>query len=291
VPDLGVPVVEDAAHAHGALSETGTAIATAYSFYPTKNLGGFGDGGAVVTDDPELAQRVARLRVHGRCEGSEDGEFCEIATNSRVSELEAAALRVGLGGLEARNRRRTEIACAYREAVPEARWQSHHPGHAYHLCVLRVEGRDRFRAAVPFGTAVHYPRAVPDEPAYRRFERDGPGRFFLSNRAAGNFLPGFPDFSCLSYLSRFFSNFPRFSGFSRLSAISYDADFSYAGLPNVFGFGPFLCSLRGAASGSTRLISFSSTCPSSESCATFIAAAAMSMRSKSPASEPSSITY
>ena len=171
VPDLGVPVVEDAAHAHGALSETGTAIATAYSFYPTKNLGGFGDGGAVVTDDPELAQRVARLRVHGRCEGSEDGEFCEIATNSRVSELEAAALRVGLGGLEARNRRRTEIACAYREAVPEARWQSHHPGHAYHLCVLRVEGRDRFRAAVPFGTAVHYPRAVPDEPAYRRFER------------------------------------------------------------------------------------------------------------------------
>src|SRR5262245_16071990 len=65
IPDLGVPVLEDAAQAHGALDAAAPSAAAAYSFYPTKNLGGIGDGGAVVTDDDDLAARVRSLRRHG----------------------------------------------------------------------------------------------------------------------------------------------------------------------------------------------------------------------------------
>ena len=99
------------------------------------------------------------------------GAFAEIATNSRLSELEAAALRIGLRRLEDGNRRRGEIAAAYRAAGPGLRWQPDHPRHAYHLCVARVPDRDRFRAAMPFETAVHYPRTITAEPAYAGFRR------------------------------------------------------------------------------------------------------------------------
>ena len=167
IPELDVPVVEDAAHAHGALNGEG-GIAAAYSFYPTKNLGGIGDGGAIVTDDDEIAERVALLRAHGQ---RSDGTFVEISTNSRLSELEAAALRIGLEGLDAANARRAEIAAAYRSAAPGLGWQPEHPLHTYHLCVARPDDREAFRRAMPFGTGVHYPRAVTDQPAYARFER------------------------------------------------------------------------------------------------------------------------
>ena len=142
--------------------------AAAYSFYPTKNLGGIGDGGAIVTDDDEIAERVALLRAHGQ---RSDGTFVEISTNSRLSELEAAALRIGLEGLDAANARRAEIAAAYRSAAPGLGWQPEHPLHTYHLCVARPDDREAFRRAMPFGTGVHYPRAVTDQPAYARFER------------------------------------------------------------------------------------------------------------------------
>jgi dTDP-4-amino-4,6-dideoxygalactose transaminase len=167
LPRLGVPVIEDAAHAHGALTDQGGAAA-AYSFYPTKNLGGIGDGGAVVTDDDSLAQRLRSLRAHGT---AEDGSFREISTNSRLSELEAAALRIGLRVLDAGNRRRAEIAAAYRAAAPELRWHPDHPRHAYHLCVALLPDREAFRARMPFHCPVHYPRTVIDEPAYARFAR------------------------------------------------------------------------------------------------------------------------
>jgi len=167
LPQLEVPVIEDAAHAHGALGGRG-GIAAAYSFYPTKNLGGIGDGGAIVTDDDAIAERLRRLRAHGQ---ADDGRFEEIATNSRISEIEAAALRIGLCELEDGNRRRAEIAAAYRAAAPELRWQPHHPRHAYHLCVARPPDRDEFRARMPFDCPVHYPRTVIDEPAYAGFRR------------------------------------------------------------------------------------------------------------------------
>jgi dTDP-4-amino-4,6-dideoxygalactose transaminase len=168
LPDLGLPVIEDAAHAHGAVSGAG-GIAAAYSFYPTKNLGGVGDGGAVVTDDADVAERISRLRAHGR---DAAGRFQEISTNSRLSELEAAALRVGLRRLDAGNTRRAEIAAAYRGAAPELGWQPDHPRHSYHLCVARVPDREAFRARMPFDVPVHYPRTVTEEPAYAHLKRD-----------------------------------------------------------------------------------------------------------------------
>jgi dTDP-4-amino-4,6-dideoxygalactose transaminase len=168
-PDLGAPVLEDAAQAHGALDPQTASAAAAYSFYPTKNLGGIGDGGAVVTDDADLAAQVRLLRAHGR---TGDYEHSEVTGNSRLSEIEAAALRLELRRLPEWNARRQLIARSYREAAPEMRWQSPQERHVYHLCVARIDDRDAFRAQIPFGSAVHYPRALTQQPAYRQFVRD-----------------------------------------------------------------------------------------------------------------------
>lgn len=171
--ELGIPIVEDAAQAHGALlppSRSGSAAAC-YSFYPTKNLGGMGDGGMVVTDDAEMAARVRRLRVHGM---AEQYEHLEVAMNSRLSELEAAWLRLVLPDLDAGNARRAEIAARYRAAAPKLRAHAPHERHVYHLFVVRVADRQRFRDALAerrISTATHYPLAVHEQPAYRAFAR------------------------------------------------------------------------------------------------------------------------
>ena len=164
---LGPPIVEDAAQAHGALVH-GSSAAIAYSFYPTKNLGGIGDGGAVVTDDERLADRIRLMRHHG---ARELYVHEEIATNARMSEIEAAALRVALPGLASGNARRREIARRYRTAAPQLGWHADHPRHVYHLCVARVRERSALRARLPFETGIHYPLALTQQPAYRRFAR------------------------------------------------------------------------------------------------------------------------
>ena len=169
LPDLGVAVLEDAAQAHGAVDRSARSAAAAYSFYPTKNLGGIGDGGAVVTDDGTLAEAVRLRRVHGMGPGY---EHTVIAGNSRLSEIEAAALRVALARLDEQSTRRREIARRYREAAPGLRWQEPHDRHVYHLCVVRVDDRDGFRAGLPFETGVHYPRALTQQPAYAEFVRE-----------------------------------------------------------------------------------------------------------------------
>lgn len=169
VPDLGVAVLEDAAQAHGALDPEAPSAAAAYSFYPTKNLGGIGDGGAVVTDDADLAAQIRLLRTHGLTSGY---EHTAVSGNSRLSEIEAAVLRLELRKLPEWNARRRAIAQAYRDAAPAMRWQAPHERHVYHLCVARVDDRDGFRARAAFGTAVHYPRALTQQPAYRRYVRD-----------------------------------------------------------------------------------------------------------------------
>jgi dTDP-3-amino-3,4,6-trideoxy-alpha-D-glucose transaminase len=167
-PDLGVPVVEDAAQAFGALDGGSGSAAVACSFYPTKNLGGITDGGAVLTDDDDTAERLRLLRAHGHA-----GDYVHtvVSTNSRLSDVAAAALRVGLPRVEAQNRRRREIAARYRVAAPDLGWQTDHPAHAYHLCVARVPDRDAFRSRLPFATGVHYPRALTQQPAYAQFVR------------------------------------------------------------------------------------------------------------------------
>ena len=168
LPDLGVPVVEDGAQAFGALDPHSGSAAAAYSFYPTKNLGGIADGGAVVTDDDDLAARLRLLRAHGL---TTDYVHTVVSTNARLSDVAAAALRVGLPRVDAQNERRREVASRYRAAAPELGWQAEHPRHVYHLCVARVPDRDAFRDRVPFDTGVHYPRAVTQQPAYQQFVR------------------------------------------------------------------------------------------------------------------------
>lgn len=166
-PATDLPVLHDAAQAHGALCPVRPGVATAYSFYPTKNLGGIGDGGAVGTDDDELAARLRRLRVHGM---SEQYVHLERSQNFRMSELEAAWLRLLLPGLGAANARRREIAARYRSAAPGLRWQTDHPDHVHHLAVFRTDDRveaRNFLAARNVSSAVHYPLALSQQPAYR----------------------------------------------------------------------------------------------------------------------------
>ena len=90
LPDVGVPVLEDAAQAHGALDPGAASAAAAYSFYPTKNLGGIGDGGAVVTDDDDVAAQVRLLRRHGLTDGY---QHTAVSGNSRLSEIGRASCR------------------------------------------------------------------------------------------------------------------------------------------------------------------------------------------------------
>ena len=167
---LGLPLVEDAAQAHGLVvggRPVGSAgVAGCFSFYPTKNLGAFGDGGAVVTSDPDLAARVRRLRSYGE----EPRYFAtELGSNSRLDELQAAFLRVRLRRLEEENRRRAEIAAVYDEALRRPS-----PAGVHQLYVLRTRRRDELRAqlsAAGIDTAVHYPWAISEQPAFAAARR------------------------------------------------------------------------------------------------------------------------
>ncbi len=170
LPDTDLPVVEDAAQAHGALGDPARSAATAYSFYPTKVLGGIGDGGAVVTCNAELDRAVRLRRVHGMTDASYVHDV--ISQNFRMSELEAAWLRLGLRELEGDLTRRRRIATTLRDAAPNLRWQATDERHAYHLCVLRTTRREVMRARLAeagVGTAVHYPLSLADQPAYAEF--------------------------------------------------------------------------------------------------------------------------
>jgi dTDP-4-amino-4,6-dideoxygalactose transaminase len=170
LPDTDLPAVEDAAQAHGALHDPGRSAATAYSFYPTKNLGGIGDGGAVITDQADLADRVRLLRVHGMT-----SQYVHevVSQNFRLSEVEAAWLRIALEDLTADVAGRRAIVARYREAAANLRWQADDPSHAYHLAVFRSPDRTRERAALEacgVATAIHYPLAITEQPAYRDLE-------------------------------------------------------------------------------------------------------------------------
>ena len=167
LPATDLLVIEDAAQAHGALRDPGRSVATAYSFYPTKNLGGIGDGGAIITNNPDLAAHARTLRVHGMT-AQYVHEF--VSQNFRMSEIEAAWLRIASRELATDIDRRRAIVARYRQAAPELCWQDSHPDHVYHLAVFRSLDRDRARAALEgdgVATAVHYPLAITQQPAYR----------------------------------------------------------------------------------------------------------------------------
>lgn len=171
LPDTDLPIVEDAAQAIGALERHDRSAAVAYSFYPTKNLGGMGDGGAIVSADPELLERVRRLRVHGM---TEQYVHEQVSQNFRMSEIEAAWLRLGLASVDAANERRRTVVARYRDAAPGLAWHADHPHHVHHLCVVRLPDRTAARnrlAAAGVGTGVHYPLALTQQPAYRHLTR------------------------------------------------------------------------------------------------------------------------
>ncbi len=180
---LGVPVVEDCAQAHGATFGGKPAgslgVASAFSFYPTKNLGALGDAGAVVTQSDEIAGRARLLRNYGE---RERYEHVLRGLNSRLDPIQAAILSVKLGHLHASVERRRRLAAIYDEALAGTPLTA--PAivagrdHAYHLYVVQSPDRDRFRANLDeagIGTAVHYPTPMHRQPAYR--ELDVPGGF------------------------------------------------------------------------------------------------------------------
>jgi dTDP-4-amino-4,6-dideoxygalactose transaminase len=163
--------VEDCCQAHLATSDgqpVGTAGAGgAFSFYPTKNLGALGDGGAVITRDPAVADRVRRLRNGGQ---SDRAHHAEAGINSRLDEVQAAVLRVRLRHLPAWTARRRELAAVYRRHLPAPLLLPEFDrGHVYHLFAVRTPGRDALQAHLRragIDTLVHYPVALPDQPAF-----------------------------------------------------------------------------------------------------------------------------
>jgi dTDP-4-amino-4,6-dideoxygalactose transaminase len=170
-----IPVIEDCAQAQGAFHRDGRSVGAvgtfgSFSFYPTKNLGAAGDGGAVVTDDAALAERIRLLRMYGQVSRE---EHVARGVNSRLDELQAALLRVKLPHVDAWNERRRAIAAAYDEALADGPVKplAELPGrrHAYHLYVVQTPERDAFRRALAglgIETLVHYARPVHRHPAY-----------------------------------------------------------------------------------------------------------------------------
>ena len=183
----GLRIVEDACQAHGAAhgsSAAGTlGDAAAFSFYPTKNLGAIGDGGAVTTDDPEIASRVRSLRAYGWRSGLPYVSH-EMGRNSRLDELQAAILLAKLPYLARWNARRAAIAEQYGRGLAgspvdlptAAPWATH----AWHLYVVRSPQRDALadhlrRRGVE--TLVHFPVGPADMPAFAASApRDTPSR-------------------------------------------------------------------------------------------------------------------
>ena len=172
LPD-GIPVVEDAAQAFGARlggKRVGAigAVGT-FSFYPTKNLFGLGDGGLVVSNDPELADRIRLLRFHG----SRDKErFDAVGYNSRLDELQAAVLRLFLGHVDQWNDARRAAAARYAElGLGElCELPPDEPGHVYHVYCVRTRERDRVAAALrgqDIGCATYYSTPLHLQPAMR----------------------------------------------------------------------------------------------------------------------------
>lgn len=172
-------VVEDCAQAHGAAiaeRRVGTwGDMAAFSFYPTKNLGCFGDGGAIVTSDERLAAKARGLREYG---WNEQRISMGPGANARLDEVQAALLRVKLKHLDADNVRRRDIAHIYDRHLDSAEMQL--PStcdpclHVYHQYVVRVARRDRLRQYLKekgIGTLIHYPVPVHRQPAYETFAR------------------------------------------------------------------------------------------------------------------------
>jgi dTDP-4-amino-4,6-dideoxygalactose transaminase len=202
--EAGVRIVEDACQAHGATlggRRTGTlGDAAAFSFYPTKNLGALGDGGAIVTDDETVADLARSLRHHGS-EAGDANRHVRPGGTHRLDNLQAAFLRLKLARLDADNAARRAVAASYREALADLPLtlppqDGDGSEQVYHLFVVESDERDRLLAELPgagIGAAVHYPTPIHLQPAWTELG-DGPGSFPESEQLAARILslPIFP---------------------------------------------------------------------------------------------------
>ena len=200
----GLKVVEDAAQAHGALYRglKAGAIGDAgcFSFYPAKNLGAYGDAGMVVTSDPDIGQRVRRLRDHGR---TDKYEHLTVGYNARLDTLQAAILRVKLRRLEDWTQQRRAIAAQYCELLADLPVQVLEDNDfiqcVYHLMVIRTPYREQVRDDLHrqgIATGIHFPIPLHLQPAYRHLDyREG--SFPQSERASQEVLslPLYPELS------------------------------------------------------------------------------------------------
>ena len=188
-----IAVVEDACQAHGSRYQGrrvgGLSDAGCFSFYPTKNLGAWGDGGCVVTNDPEVADRIRMLRNYGQ----EDkyNHRC-VGINSRLDELQAAILREKLIYLDDWNNQRRAVAQAYHDALDGTSLilpvEESYACHVYHLYVLQSSHRDRLAAALAergIQTGIHYPIPVHQQFAYRNYRN---ASLPVTERVAGEIL-------------------------------------------------------------------------------------------------------
>ena len=168
----GLALIEDCCQAHLATANgrpVGSfGVAAAYSFYPTKNLGALGDGGAITTADTALADRVKRLRNGGQ---TDRYHHAEAGLNSRLDEIQAAILAARLPFLPAWTARRRALAALYREALvgaPVTVPSEYDPGHVYHLFPVLSRERDRLRTFLQESgveTLIHYPVPISRQPA------------------------------------------------------------------------------------------------------------------------------
>jgi dTDP-4-amino-4,6-dideoxygalactose transaminase len=201
---VGLAVIEDAAQAHGAtwrgLAAGSIGTIGCFSFYPAKNLGAFGDAGAVVTADADLARRISCLRDHGRAESSHYRHEL-VGTNSRLDALQAVVLTAKLARLDDWTQARRRAVAGYRAALAgsAARMVEELPGSqgVYHLAVVRVPGRERVErrlAAMGIQTGIHYPVPCHRQAPYLSF---ADGRLPSAEEAAAEILslPIFPHIS------------------------------------------------------------------------------------------------
>jgi dTDP-4-amino-4,6-dideoxygalactose transaminase len=181
-----VPIIDDACQAHGMNVLTG--VAQAYSFYPGKNLGAWGDAGAIVTDSADLADHARLLRHHGQRERNRTEA---VGSTERMDTIQAAVLLAKLPHLSRWNEERAKRAAIYREAIggkaglAAVGWSLAPYLNANHLCVFRSTRRDqivRHCATRGIEIGVHYPRPIHAHPAFAHLGRIG--QFPYSERAA-----------------------------------------------------------------------------------------------------------
>jgi dTDP-4-amino-4,6-dideoxygalactose transaminase len=199
----GLVVIEDAAQAHGARYKIKTVgnlgRLACFSFYPGKNLGAYGDAGAIATNDEELANKVRMLANHGRLKKYEHEME---GYNSRLDTIQAAVLLVKLRHLKEWTEKRQQIASRYTQLLSSAKeivTPSKNPDatHVFHLYVVRVQQREQVRQTLKeagIATGIHYPIPLHQQPAYRYLGLPT-GSYPVAERYAGELLslPMYPE--------------------------------------------------------------------------------------------------